>query len=855
MGLDVKVNRTGQDGLQLGGYNITNASSYEIMVCSMQNVTSGDSEWQIQNPLVQYLPGLAMQIGMMLLLTRILMFILKPLRQHRFIAEVIAGILIGPSGIGKLQFVNAVFTFESNMLLETFASFGLTYYMFLVGLEMDLSVVRNVNKKSRIMVVGTILIPMAFGAALYFVPMRVIKGQTSVPMGSIIYGIIISITSFPDLARILSDVKLLHTDMGRMALTTSIFSDITAWVLLVASITIFDHHKFLATSVPTLAFVLICWFLVRPGIAWMIRRTKKKGGKFGDVHISCILTGVAACGFITDACGSHSILGGFMLGLIIPNGELAILIMERIGEFVTGILLPVFIMVNGIRTNFGEIPYYAHWESVAVITIGATSAKILSTLLVSLCIGIPLRDGLALGGLMNTKGVLALIVLNEGRSLKLIDNVTMTVMMVAILFMTALVGPIFFLANNNAKRTKHYKQRTIMRSNPNTQLRVLACVHSIRNLSGIISLLEFSNATRKSPICVYVAHLVELLGRASAMLIVHETGRTAAGNHPPSREKAESDQIIGAFQTFEARNDAVSVYPLTVVSPYATMHEDIISLAEDKRVAMILIPFHKQMTAGGGLQGENHTIKELNQNVLLKAPCSVGILIDRGLVSFMNLNPLPNSRAELRFAMLFIGGSDDHEALSYAYRIAETPGISLTAVRFLPGKDAQLNMATKDENKEDEDGILDFITDGEIEKEHDDEYINEFRFKSMNDPSVTYHEKLVNNGEELVEAIRTRYSDFDLYIVGRGINVKTPLTKGLLEWAENPDLGAIGEALVTSEFTAHASVLVVQQPTIDGFSVNSQLRRGKFGQKKWASPILNPDYETYQNRQRKSNVE
>ncbi|KAK2643412.1 hypothetical protein Ddye_025175 [Dipteronia dyeriana] len=850
-----KLNRTDAETIQFGRYNISNASGYEINACFMQNITGGDSVWQIQNPLANYLPGLAMQVGLMIFISRIFMFILKPLRQHRFIAEVFAGILIGPTCLSKLSWVGQIFTFESNMLLETFASFGLTYYMFLVGLEMDLTVVRNMSKNTRVMVIGSILIPMGFGAALYFIPMRVNKDRTSLPLGSIFWAISISITSFPDLARILSDVKLLHTDIGRMALTTSIFSDIIAWVLLVAAITIFDQHKFLAAAVPTVVFIIVCWFLIRPGIGWMIKETKKKGGKFSDIHINFILTGVAACGFITDACGSHSMIGGFMLGLIIPNGELAMMIMESIGEFVSGIMLPVFIMVNGIRTNLSEIPYYAHWESVVLIAVGATSAKILSALLVSMYIGITAQEGLALGGLMNTKGVLALIVLNEGRNLKLIDNVTMTVMMVAILFMTAMVGPIFFLSNKTAKKAKQYKQRTILRSNPNTQLRILVCIHSVRNLSGIVSILEFSNATRKSPMCVFVTHLVELLGRASAMLIVHEKGgKTNAGNNPPSREKAESDQIIGSFQSFEARNDAVSMYPLTVVSPYTTMHEDIVSIAEDKRVAMILIPFHKQMTAGGGLQGENHSIREVNQNLLLKAPCSVGILIDRGLGSFMTSTPssnINNGGLELRFAMLFIGGPDDHEALSYAYRMARTPGISLTVVRFLPGKDAQLNLMPEDEDNED--GILEAITDIENDKEHDDEFINEFRFKAMNDQSVLYHEKIVNNGAELVESIRTKYTDFDLYLVGRGLGVKTPLTMGLLEWSENPELGAIGETLVSSEFTAHASVLVVQQPPTDGFRSNTH--RGKFGQKKWTSPILNPDFENFENRKKKNYVD
>ncbi|KAH7561082.1 hypothetical protein ACOSP7_016356 [Xanthoceras sorbifolium] len=819
-----------------GRYNISNAQGYEITICYMQNITQGSSFWQTQNTFYLHLPLLSMQLALMIFISRLLMLILKPLGQPRFVAEVIAGILIGPSCFSSTIVSKTFFPFESVMLLETFANLGLNYYMFLVGLEMDLSAVRNMSKKSLSIGIATILIPLFAGAGLYFLPMHT-KGPASStqPLGAVFWAITLSITSFPDLARVLSHFKLLHTDLGRIGLTTSILSDITAWVLLLVAIVTFNNHKFLGTAIPTLIFLMICWYVLRPGIAWMIRQTENKGGKFNETHIYYVTCGVAACGLVTDACGSHSMIGGFMLGLIIPKGELAIKIMESSEEFVNGIMLPSFIMLNGIRTNLRDLPHIANLVVVSLITIAATSLKILTSVIICFFFGMSPSDGLALGTLMNTKGVFALIVLNEGRGLKAMDSTTMSIITFTILFMTAMVAPILLLTNKTTRHARQYKQRTIQRSNPNTEFRILTCIHSLGNLSGIINLLEVSNSTRKSPIIVFAVHLVEYMGRASAMMIVQEPGKkNYASNQPPSRERAESDQIFNAFESYRDRHHTVAVQPLTVVSPYTTMHEDIFQFTEDRHVAVILIPFHKQATVAGGLQCDNHPIREVNQNLLLNSPCSVGILVDRGLRFFNPLESSSHARIKLRVAMLFVGGFDNQEALSYAYRIAGTPGVTLTVVRFLPNKDVEQNV----NNEYDGEGNLVSTSESEIEKELDDDFINELRFKSKFDESITYLEKLLNNGEELLESIRRKYNDFDLYIVGRGLEMKSPLAIGLSELIDNPELGPIGDALVSSAFTSHASVLVVQQPARD-----NGLHRpmGNFRQKKWASPILNPE--------------
>ncbi|KAJ0112621.1 hypothetical protein Patl1_02001 [Pistacia atlantica] len=779
---------------------------------------------------------------------RFLMIVLKPLHQSRFSAELIASILIGPSALGgftfwkfeALKWMN-LFPFDHNMLLETFGNLGVTYYMFLVGLEMDLSNLKHTGKKSWSIAIAGILVPFCVGALLFFVPILRDMSRRPSATGAVFWAITLTITSFPDLARTLSDVKLLHTELGRTALTSSIITDISTWILLAMAITLFGESRqsIIFRTIPIISFGLFCYFALRPAIAWMIQRTKNKQGKVSDRQVYFILTGVLLCGFMADACGSHSLVGGFMFGLIIPKGELAIEIMERTEESVTGIMLPTFIITSGLRTNFVYLLIKAKWPYLVMISIIGSLAKIVSTVFVSSIFGMSLKEGLILGGLMNSKGVFALIVLNEGRNIKGLDVNYMVTMVLTVLLMTCSVGPMVVLINKTGKHSSQTKLKTIKATSPNSEFRILTCIHSIQNLSGIIRVLEISNATEKVPICVYAVHLVELTERASAMLVVHDKLKTNTLSRTTSSEKVHSDHIFDAFQSYKMGNESSFVHQLTVLSPYTTMHEDIAKLAQDRATTMILIPFHKQPTADGGFQCDNPSIKEVNRHLLAKSPCSVGILVDRGLGPTKQGKPVFGGRSPgLQLAMIFLGGPDDHEALSYAWRMAGKQSVTLTVVRFRQHQ-AQIMPENKDNDENDEDSVG-------TKKEFDDDYINEFRFKSMCDPSIIYHEKVVNNSEELEKTISEQYNNFDLYMVGRGLEVKTPLTKGLIDWGDSSTLGPIGDTLVSCKYTAHASLLVVQQSPFAS-DVSLQRSKSKFEQRKWASPVLNPEYEAIVN--------
>ncbi|KAJ6740957.1 CATION/H(+) ANTIPORTER 15 [Salix purpurea] len=564
-------------------------------------------------------------------------------------------------------------------------------------------------------------------------------------------------------------------------MSAALINDICAWILLALAITLAENESSsLATLwvvLSSITFVLICIYVVRPAILWMISSTPE-GETISEYYICLILTGVMISGFITDAIGTHSVFGAFVFGLIIPNGPLGVTLIEKLEDFVSGLLLPIFFAMSGLKTDIGAINGATTWLVLILVIIIGFAGKVVGTLLASMLYEMPLLEGITLGFLMNSKGLVEMIVLKcwQGPEddLQVLDDESFAMMVIVAVIMTAIIIPFVTAIYKPEKRFLPYTRRTIQRSKPDSEFRILACIHTPRNVPTIINLLEASHPDKRSPMCVYVVHLVELTGRASAMLIVHDTRKSG---HPAlNRTQAQSDHIINAFENYEQNATGVSVQPLTAISPYSTMHVDICSLAEDKRVALIILPFHKQQTVDGGMEATNPAFRMVNQNVLASAPCTVGILVDRGL--------------------------NDREALSYAWRMSGHPAINLTVMRFIPGEDAKAL-----ENP----GVLTVETENLKEKQLDEDYVNEFRIQTAHNSSVLYNEIVVNNGEETVTAIRSMDNHHDLFIVGRGQGMLSPLTAGLTDWSECPELGAIGDLLASSDFAATVSVLVLQQ--------------------------------------------
>ncbi|ESW20256.1 hypothetical protein PHAVU_006G193500 [Phaseolus vulgaris] len=781
-------------------------SSDQSIICYTPMKTTTNGLWKGDNPLDYSLPLFTLQLTLVVCATRFFALILKPFNQPRVIAEILGGLLLGPSVMGRNEkFANVVFPLKSVMVVETMANMGLIYFVFLVGLEMDISIIKRTGKKTILMALAGMVLPFMIAICLS----SLIADTNEIDQTNcVLYlGIVLSATAFPVLARMLVELKLINTELGKLALSTSLINDVCAWMLLASAIALSDERVNIWASlwvgVSNIFFLSFSFVIVRPIMSWLIEKTPE-GKAFSEFQLCIVLTGVMISAFITDVLGTHSIFGAFVYGLVIPNGPLGAAIIEKLEDFVSGLLLPLFYAISGLKTNINLISGTNTWTFVLSVIPLSYLGKIAGTLLVSNMFQIPNRDGVVLGLLMNSKGLIEIIVLNVGREQKVLNDKIFSVMIVVILIMTTMISPIVTLIYKPRRRLIPYKRRTIQNSRLEGELRVLVGIHTPRNVPTLINLLEATYPNKRSPLCAYVLHLVELTGRASAMLTVH--ANRESGGPALNKTQAQTNHIITAFQNFEEHDNYAQVQPLTTISPYSTMHEDICSLAEEKRVSIIIIPFHKQQTVDGEMEDTIPAFRMVNHNLLQNSPCSVGILVDRGL---NGSNRLIGNLASHQVVVLYFGGPDDREALAYGWRMSRHPRVRLTVMHFIPS--LYSNQTSKSDHLWAKiDRSFTTIKNGN-ENKLDEEYISEFKMMVAHDDSVIYMDKVVNNGEETVAAIRSINNVNDLFIVGRGQGTMSPLTDGLTDWSECPELGAIGDLLASSDFETTASVLVLHQ--------------------------------------------
>jgi len=383
--------------------------------------------------------------------------------------------------------------------------------------------------------------------------------------------------------------------------------------------------------------------------------------------------------------------------------------------------------------------------------------------------------------------------------MQIMSDQSFTVLVFMSALITALVTPLLAMVVKPARRLVFYKRRTIAWAQPESEFRVLACVHMPRDVPALLTLLDVASPSDRSPVAVQALHLIEFAGRSSALLLINASAPSSSfehSTHGRSQVELQFKHISHAFLAYEENVPGVTARTVAAVSPYATMHDDVTAAAEDRHAALILLPFHKHRSVDGGLEVFHPAIQPLNQNIQRFSPCTVGILVDRGL------GGVPG--AGCRVAALFFGGRDDREAVALATRMVCNPAIDLTVLRFVQ-KGGGGFMGGADQ------------FDALKERKADDACLREFldRANSMSaggggGAGVEYRERGVFNASEMVAQIQeVEALGKDLFVVGKVPGLPA-LTAGMAEWTECPELGPIGDLLASRDFQTVASVLVVQ---------------------------------------------
>ena len=368
--------------------------------------------------------------------------------QPAVIGEMIAGILLGPSFLGMLLPAAQAFLFPAGSLgaLKLFSEVGVILFMFIVGIDLDLGHLRQKAGAAVLVSHASIVVPLFLGVALslFLYPRLSPPGVPFVGF-ALFTGTAMSITAFPVLARILAERSLTQTQLGSTALACAAVDDATAWCLLAVVVAIVRASGFagsLLTVASTALFAGAMLLLVRP---WLARKARSGAwiGTGSKTLLTAVLTFLLASALFTQIIGIHALFGAFLAGVVMPAREdFRRFLRERLESFSSVFLLPLFFAFTGLRTQVGLLEDGKGWLLCALIVAAAIAGKLGGSSLAARAAGIPWRESLAIGTMMNARGLVELIALNIGYEMGVLSPRMFTMMVLMALITTCMTGPL-----------------------------------------------------------------------------------------------------------------------------------------------------------------------------------------------------------------------------------------------------------------------------------------------------------------------------------------------------------------------------------------------------------------------------
>jgi Kef-type K+ transport system membrane component KefB len=376
--------------------------------------------------------------------------IFRSVGQPQVIGEIIAGIVLGPSLLGRLAPGAEGYLFPATVgpALNIIAQVGVILYMFLVGLELDPALLRKRGHTTVAISHASIVAPFLLGAtiALFLYP-RLSSSDVPFTCFSLFVGVSMSVTAFPVLARILTDRRIHKTRMGAIALTCAAVDDVTAWCMLafVVSVARAQAAGAVATIAMALGFIALMIAVVRPA---MVRLSLVYGnrGRLTQGVMAAIFVALLFSASATELIGIHAVFGAFALGAVIPHDSgMARELTDRLEDIVIVLLLPAFFAYTGLRTQIGLVNGYEQWMMCGLIVVVASAGKFGGSVVAARITGLNWRDSSALGVLMNTRGLMELIVLNIGLEMNVISPTLFAMLVIMALVTTFATTPILHL--------------------------------------------------------------------------------------------------------------------------------------------------------------------------------------------------------------------------------------------------------------------------------------------------------------------------------------------------------------------------------------------------------------------------
>ncbi len=633
---------------------------------------------------------LLVQIVTIIFAARIFGWVFKKIRQPAVIGEIVAGIVLGPSLMGAWfpEFSSLLFPAQSLGNLQFLSQIGLILFMFVVGMELDLKTLSHRANDAVVISHASIIIPFALGMWLaYFIyELHAPVGVRFISFG-LFLGIAMSITAFPVLARIVQERGIHRSHLGTVVITCAAADDITAWCLLAAIIAIVKAGTFVSSLYVILlavAYVLIMMKVVRPFLK-----------RVGDLHatrenlskqvVAIFFLTLLLSAYATEIIGIHALFGAFMAGAIMPdNQKFRDIFIQKVEDVAVVLLLPLFFVYTGLRTQIGLLNDVALWEICGIIILVAVAGKFVGSAFAARFVGQSWRDSLTIGALMNTRGLMELVVLNIGYDLGVMTPEVFAMMVIMALVTTFMTGPALDLID----RLFRHKEAPAKED---------AAV-----LSKFRILISFGNPEMGRSLLRLAHSLVRKFNGDAAITAMHLSPSNVL--HHYNMEEYEQD----SFAPVIAESAELNLPVTTLFKPSADIDSDIAEMANNGHFDLLLVGIGKSIFEGsllGKILGyttrivnpdrllhkvtgreklfENSPFDERTRQILVKSEISVGILIDKNL-------------QQTGAVILPVLGSHDAFLFSYARKFIENASAQVTVCNLAVDEHegmAQLNEA------------------------------------------------------------------------------------------------------------------------------------------------------------------
>jgi len=601
---------------------------------------------------------LILQILSIILIARLFGWLMNKIGQPTVIGEIIAGIFLGPSLLGLVfpQLSNFLFPPESLVHLQFLSQIGLILFMFIVGMELDVRILKKSAHDAIVVSHASIIFPYFLGVLLaYFLYENFAPDTISFTAFALFIGIAMSITAFPVLARIIQERDLTKDHLGTLAITCAAVDDVTAWSLLAVVIAIVkagDITGALLTIFFSIVYIIFMLFLIKPLLNKIAQThfTRETVNK----PILAILFGILLISsYLTEVIGIHALFGAFMAGVIIPaNQSFRRVLAEKIEDFSLVFLLPLFFVFTGLRTQIGLLNNPNLWIVCLIIIAVAIIGKFWGSAFAAKFVGQSWRDSLVLGALMNTRGLMELVVLNIGYDLGVLTPEVFTMLVLMALITTFMTGPSITFIDFVTKRRERLK---------------LASLSSIEDKI----LISFGPPLAGNRLLILANQMVEKHNDKAHITALHLT---------PSSDISLQESKIYEEEGFKPVRELAKKLGIKIETEYRATNEvsnEIVRLANEEPFSMLLVGSSKAMFSRDETGGK---IKYFFDD----CKCSVGVLVDRGFDEINNILLLlqnPSDKFLLKYGQKFLMNSAKELTINDGNRILQNDKSTIDSLR------------------------------------------------------------------------------------------------------------------------------------------------------------------------------